>query len=376
MIFVAAMTRWQGITSARNAVSSTDRHQDGYPPPQRFRWVHPSRRCLLARVFVALLFALLPLGLRSAAAEGAPDVFGHLAELRLPGGTQLHYFTSTPANPAAIRRILIVVQGYTRDANRTFDAGYRATEGAGLVESILIVAPIFQVAEPEAQKCHFRDMPAATAQDALWHCGTWSAGAPALNDPTVTSFGALDALLATLLDSHPRASSVTIAGFSAGGQFVQRYVAFATVLRQSVETRYVVADPSSYLYFDSWRPKPGAAACPGYDKWKYGTADLPSWLGRDAMAARATYAAANLTYLEGALDTGMGPGTASALLESDCAAELQGEYRLDRGENYAAYDVAKLAHGAHKLIVVPGCAHSVTCVFPSPAARTALFGSQ
>ncbi len=328
------------------------------------------------RLFAALLFALLPLGLRSAAAEGAPDAFGNLAELRLRGGTQLHYFASTPANPAAIRRILIVVQGFTRDANRTFEAGYRATEDAGLVESVLIVAPIFQVAEPEAHKCHFRDMPAATAQDALWHCGTWSAGTPALNDPTITSFGALDALLATLLDSHLQASEVTVAGFSAGGQFVQRYAAFATALRQSAKIHYVVADPSSYLYFDSWRPKPGAVACPGYDKWKFGTEDLPLWLGRDAVAARATYAAANLTYLEGALDTGQGPGTGSALLERGCAAELQGEYRLDRGENYAAYDAAKLAHGAHKLIVVPGCAHSVTCAFSSPAARAALFESQ
>ena len=320
--------------------------------------------------FAACLVGLFLFGARVAAADPAPRLFA----LPLPGGKQLPYFASAPANPGAVRRILIAIQGFTRDANRTFDAGYRAAEGAGLVATTLIVAPIFQVAEPEARKCHFRDMPVATAQDALWHCGNWSDGSPALNEPEITSFGAIDRLVATLLESYPHASSVTIAGFSAGGQFVQRYAAFASAPRWQVQVRYVVSDPSSFVYFDPWRPRRDAAACPQYDRWKFGTEHLPSWLGRDAAAARATYAAASLTYLEGALDTGEGPGTAHDLLESDCAAELQGMYRLDRGQNYAAYDAANLAHGAHKLVIVPGCAHSVSCVFPSPAARTALFG--
>jgi hypothetical protein len=328
-----------------------------------------SKETALKPAFAACLAGLLLFGAR-AAADPAPRLFA----LPLPGGKQLPYFASAPANPGAVRRILIVIQGFTRDANRTFDAGYRAAEEAGLVASTLIVAPIFQVAEPEAQKCHFRDMPAATAQDALWHCGNWSDGSPALNEPRITSFGAIDRLVATLVESYPHALSVTIAGFSAGGQFVQRYAAFASAPRRQVQIRYVVADPSSFVYFDPWRPRRDIAACPQYDRWKFGTEHLPSWLGRDAAAARATYAAASLTYLEGALDTGEGPGTAYALLESKCAAELQGTYRLDRGQNYAAYDTADLAHGTHKLVVVPGCAHSVTCVFPSPAARTALFG--
>jgi hypothetical protein len=89
-------------------------------------------------------------------------------------------------------------------------------------------------------------------------------------------------------------------------------------------------------------------------------------------AARAFYAKADVTYLEGSLDSGKARGKAYKFLEKNCSAEVQGPYRLQRGIFYAAYDKARLAHGTHRLIIVPGCAHKVTCVFESPAARAAL----
>ncbi|OYV38864.1 MAG: hypothetical protein B7Z81_04055, partial [Acidocella sp. 20-61-6] len=100
---------------------------------------------------------------------------------------------------------------------------------------------------------------------------------------------------------------------------------------------------------------------------------LPANLGRDGAAARQAYAAADITYLEGALDNSNGPGRAETLLAHDCASQLQGPFRLQRGQAYAEYDAKYLAHGKHKLVIVPGCAHTVSCVFSSPAARAALF---
>ena len=78
-------------------------------------------------------------------------------------------------------------------------------------------------------------------------------------DQRVSSFAVLDALLETLSDRKhwPALDLVVLAGHSAGGQFVQRYaVASApTVLsHQGIHTRFVVANPSSYLYFDARRP--------------------------------------------------------------------------------------------------------------------------
>ena len=295
-----------------------------------------------------------------------------LATVALPGGKTLPYFVSD--TPDTVAHALIAMHGYTRDANRTFDAAAAAAQAAGRDADTLIVAPIYPVDAAEAARCSFHGVPVAEPGNALWRCSTWSDGSPAQNDPAVTAFTAMDNLLAALLDSHPDVRDVTVAGFSAGAQFVQRYAGFAAPPKRPVALRYVVSDPGSFLYFDAVRPLPGAGRCPTYNDWKLGTNNLPTYLGRNAAAARATYAAAQLAYLEGALDTGSGPGTAYRLLDRSCGAELQGQYRLDRGENYAAYDRRLLGKGAHSLTIVPACAHSVTCVFPSPAARVALFG--
>jgi hypothetical protein len=294
-------------------------------------------------------------------------VFAHAAQARIAdvplgdGLTLPYYVSDTPD----AQRILIAVQGYTRDANRTFAAAQAAS-----ASGTLVVAPIFQVSAAQARKCHYPGVPGPGPHDAVWTCGDWSDGGVASNG-SLTSFQAMDRLIAALVAQDAHARVVTVAGFSAGGQYVQRYAGFAN-LPSDVRVRYVVADPSGWLYFDAFRPLPNDGACPGFNDWKDGTGRLPAALGRDAAAARRIYAAADVTYLEGALDTGAGPGTAYKLLERDCGAELQGAYRLDRGQNYAAYDRAMLAHGAHRLIVVPGCAHAVTCVFPSAAARAVL----
>ena len=325
------------------------------------RWISEAIR-------LAVLAALL---LAPVAATAAPA--RRIMRVALPGGTMLGYYIAT--TPASVRSILIGVQGYVRDANRTWDAAAKAVADAGHADDTLVVAPIFAVAAPEAQRCQYHGVPEAAPGDALWHCGNWSGGAPAGNDPRVTSFTAMDTLIAALAREFPTARRITVAGFSAGGQYVQRYAAFAAPPPAGVHLRFVVADPSSFLYFDPERPQPGIAACPSYNRWKFGTEALPPFLGRSAAAARATYADADLSYLEGSLDRDAGPGTAYRNLARNCAAELQGPFRLQRGLAYAAYDKAKLAHGAHPLTIVPGCAHSVSCVFPAPAARAALFGN-
>lgn len=292
-----------------------------------------------------------------------------LEEAPVGGGLVLPYYSS---GLRAAPDILVAVQGYVRDANRTFDAAAKAAADAGHSGDTLIVAPIFEVSDKSGEKCSFPGVPEAAPGDALWHCGDWSDGGPARNG-AVTSFRAMDRLIAWLLAQDKAARVVTVAGFSAGGQFVQRYAAFAAV-PAGVKVKFVVADPSSFLYFDSFRPEAGAAACPGYNDWKFGLGGLPNYLGRNAAAARAAYAAADVSYLEGALDDSAGPGTAYKLLSKSCGAALQGPFRLQRGQAYAAYDAKFLAHGAHKLMIVPGCAHSVSCVFPNAAARAALFG--
>ena len=163
-------------------------------------------------------------------------------------GLRLAYYVSAPPG-ASYAHILIAVHGYPRDANRTFDAAVEAAAEAGHSADTLIVAPIFQVPAAEAGQCHFRGVPRARRGEALWHCDGWADGSRALNGPA-TSFQAMDLLVALLLRRDPAARTVTIAGFSAGGQYVQHYIGFAHAPVQAITLRYVVGGPSEFLYFD------------------------------------------------------------------------------------------------------------------------------
>lgn len=345
----------------------------------------------------------------------------------------LNYYTSAlpvsaTSTASAPTEALIALHGHPRDANKTFNAALLAVKhatgpGSGAVSeaavgahapgNILVVAPLFQVSEERALKCQTKGVPAAAEGDLLWTCGSWLEGGEASGGGP-TSFAALDALVAELQRQWPSLQQITIAGFSAGAQMVQHYIGFAAAPSQPVKLRYVVSDPGTWLYYDPVRPKPtlaGAAvdvsqcqggadnlggcvvdwaglarqkddntpdssSCPTLNTWKYGTQDLPTRFGRTAAQAREHYARADISYMEGALDSSQAAGTAFKVLDKSCAGAAQGMYRLQRGLFYAQYDRALLAPDKKRtVVIVPDCAHDVACVFPSDAARASLLGS-
>lgn len=294
--------------------------------------------------------------------------------LELPGGRLNYQVSAAPGAPVV--SALVALHGHSHDAAKTFEAGRLAARRAGVEAQTLVVAPLFQVSEDAAERCSTPGTPPARAGDLVWNCASWIDGRPAAGDGAIGSFAALDSLLLELTRRWPTLKTVTVAGFSAGAQMVQHAIGFAAPPPAGVRLRYVVADPGTWLYFDPVRPQAvDAAACPGFDRWKYGTGQLPAGLGTSAAEARERYAAAEIHYLEGELDTGEGRGTAYRVLDRSCAALAQGPYRLQRGLAYAEYDRSTLAPAkARRVTVVPGCAHDVACVFPSDAARTALFG--
>ena len=80
----------------------------------------------------------------------------------------------------------------------------------------------------------------------------------------LSSYGATDAIIQLLLDkrSYPNLKLITVSGYSAGGQYVQRY-AYATewggsktVDKQGNTTiRFVSSSASTYLYLSKLRPR-------------------------------------------------------------------------------------------------------------------------
>lgn len=323
----------------------------------------------------------------------------------LPGdaGT-LHYYTSLdPASGITPKQALVVLHGHPRDANLTFVAGVTAARRAGRLDDTLVVAPLFQVSPEQAGHCNTPGLPYAQQGDAMWTCESWLEGGLSTGAHGIGAFAAVDAMLAELKRQWPTLDTITIAGFSAGAQMLQRQIAFAGDTPTGVHVRYVVADPGTWLYFDSIRPQPllnnsptdwgtcavaslpgscelrfatpgDRAACPGGNAWKYGMERLPPHLQAQGVAARRRYTTADIHYLEGELDSSDRKGAFYPILDKSCGAITQGPYRLQRGLAYAAYDREYLATDSrHGLTIIPGCAHNVACVFNADAARDILF---
>ncbi|QEU04293.1 alpha/beta hydrolase [Pseudomonas oryzihabitans] len=278
-----------------------------------------------------------------------------------------------------IRRALVIVHGRLRNAATYFRSGQTATAAAGAMADTLVIAPQF-LNETDVQRHRLPDTLLR------WQGNAWMGGEPALGPQPLSSFAVFDALLARLAERRllPNLQEVVIAGHSGGGQVVQRYAVLGqgeqALAAQGIRLRYVVANPSSYAYFDARRPDaqgqpvPFAAApsCPDFDTWKYGMQGLPAYAaGRTAASLEQHYAGLDLTYLLGAEDTNPN----HPALDKGCAAEAQGPYRLARGLNYYRYLQGRHPGLRQALVEVPGVGHNGDAIFTSPAGRQALFGA-
>jgi pimeloyl-ACP methyl ester carboxylesterase len=219
-----------------------------------------------------------------------------------------------------------------------------------------------------------------------WGPNDWKLGYDARGPAPISSFDVLDAILTRLADPQifPELRTVVIAGHSAGGQFVQRYAAVghgqAPLLQRGVHLRYVVANPSSYVYFTTDRPieadqraEGSTPVCPEVNRWEYGLeGSLPSYVSRpvNPQALERDYLARDVVYLLGTADN----DPAHHQLDRSCAAEPQGATRFDRGLRY----FANLSSGPHgeltqRLLAVPGIGHHSLQMLSSVCGRAALF---
>jgi pimeloyl-ACP methyl ester carboxylesterase len=329
----------------------------------------------------AALAVLFLLTTGSGYAETPSPPVAAVLDGRLPvDGGQLAIFASQDwSHPLpAIRRVIIVVHGYGRNAA---DYARNMTALAPAADT-LVVAPQFLAPEDVAAH-HLSD-------DVLrWQHDEWSGGSLSDGAIAVSSFRALDAVVAKAGDRaiFPNVLQIVVAGFSAGGQVVQRYAivsgAELTLMRAGIRERYVVGSPSSYTYFTDERPRTDgtfgpfadAATCPSYNRWKYGLAgDMPPYvaavaaLGVGGLERR--YAGRDIVYLGGANDTDPN----HRLLDKSCAGEAQGPNRLARLQFFFAKMKQRGGNVfKQRMAVVADAAHNEAKVFGSPCGRAALF---
>ena len=325
----------------------------------------------------------LATGSAMAADEDAPNrkPVREVAEGRIAvgdKGTLPLYVSSDWSRPEPdITRAVIVLHGRLRNADVYYESAKTAQAAAGAAgQATIMIVPQF-LADIDIEAHH---LPPDTLR---WTLEGWEGGDDATGPKPASSFEALDAILARLVDKKlfPNLREVVVAGHSGGGQVVQRYAIAgrgeAPLTAAHIAVRYVVANPSSYAYFTDQRPEPQiAASCDGYDNWKYGMQARPDYLAEATPAElEKAYVARHLIYLLGTEDT----NPDHPALDKSCMAEAQGPYRYARGHSYAAtmaardngtpnhhlFDVAGVGHdgdkmltsacGLHALFDLPGC---------------------
>jgi hypothetical protein len=262
-----------------------------------------------------------------------------------------------------VRRVVIVLHGRLRDADAYLLSAQRALATADVDpdDTLLLVPQFLASADIVA---HGLD------EDALyWDWTSWMGGDDALGPAPVSSFDILDSLIEAVTDRSRFAAlrEVVIAGHSGGAQVAHRYAvvgrAAALLEEQGVRCRYVIANPSSYVYFDKLRPDGHGGFspaderdCAGVDTWKYGVHEPPRY--------------ASSAVFEADCDP------QHQALDRSCAANAQGPHRLARGLAYVAYLRTRHPQLGHRCRQVAGVGHNGEQMFNSAEGLLALFDAK
>ena len=289
---------------------------------------------------------------------------------------------------ATIKRAVIVVHGRLRDADKYFDLATRAANASNASSDTVIIAPQF-LSTADAARHNLEPV------FARWNMEAWLGGENAKGPFPLSSFEVIDAIVAKLADrSHfPNLERIVIAAHSGGAQIIQRYAVVgradqvlakaglqpyadgmeaSTAKSTAMRVRYVVANPSSYLYFDATRPRPNDR-CAEVDRWRYGVNEPVAYVQGDMKGIEQRYLTRRVIYMLGGAD--VDPNHSA--LDKTCMAEAQGLNRLERGNAYFAH-VTKRAKTQnitlrHTRIEVPSIGHDADLMFNSVCGKAALF---
>ncbi|MCF8391580.1 MAG: T9SS type A sorting domain-containing protein [Bacteroidales bacterium] len=340
--------------------------------------------------FIVLTLILVFFG--SAILKSQVDYVGEKKlELTINGKTfKIPYYSDllidTPNSE--IENAVIVIHGVNRDADAYFaNLNTAASMRPSLTQSTIIIAPQFLI-ELDINKFGL------DAEHLYWSDGGWVPGSNSLNNSgnprseRIPSFAVLDTLMYRLAKNFPNLKTIVFTGHSAGGQLVNRYSATTPIVdalcyQFHVSTKFVVANPSSYMYLDKKRKKAGSidefeipvTTCADYNDWKYGLDNLysyPALFGSEAIRNRLS--TRQVVYILGGDDDN--PNSSS--LDVSCEAMLQGNHRLERGSVY--YNYLKNYYGNsildfHSLDTVPNVGHNNLGMYTSEIGLYHLFES-
>lgn len=368
------------------------------------------------RILLAL-FSLVLLWPTASQAEPVDRVCGRELPITKENSTlHLRYCGNVDLATAnsKITTLVVSVHGTSRTAYSYWKSMEAAAGKAGVKSTTAVVAPQFLRDEDHGQP-EYNAAGTATGTkldlaradknvlywDDNWHHGEVSlVSAFSPSRPfKISSFEALDRILARAAELYPNLKRVAIVGHSAGGQLVNRYTPVA-VLPSIPGAKFIFGptNPSSHMYWDEKRPVqpikgpvtfavPDGSWCPaspkslsGYDRYRYATGPYPGvnftehmkTIGLDKM--RQNYKDRITVPFIGLDDND--PNDSS--MGTSCPNLVQGRHRLERAEAYLEH--IKNYFGWSKFaqtrpVYAPGCAHSGYCIWSSPCGLYEIFGT-
>ena len=275
---------------------------------------------------------------------------------------------------------IVVLHGASRNADDYYDRMNAIVNGVDMDSTIIFAPQFLRTGDLNGNNL---------SEDVLYWTNTtnWTAGYNSGNTSTharpftISSYSIMDTLLYRLAMNNPRLDQMVFVGFSAGGQFVNRYVGGNNVTEIifqefNLSIRYIVGSPSSYLYMNGERriegtvdQFAGSSGCSGYNDYKYGLDDLNNYMsiaGTDSIRIR--YSRREVIYLIGGSDN---EGT------TDCQSMAQGNHRYERSIiyfNYLQYYFSSGILETHQHAIIPNIDHDSYNIFNSACGRKALFG--
>lgn len=304
---------------------------------------------------------------------GGPDPPGCVVTVALSDGAQMPYCQNLVIGDPQpqVTRAVIVQHGKGRDVESYFGSMRTAANTSGATAKTIIIAPYFQKGSND---------PARQLRWGEWKWGQRSSAGFGL--ARRSSFQVYDEFVAMLANksNFPNLKEIVIAGHSAGGQFAQRYAAFskAALTAAGAKLRYVVANPSAYVYMNGKRWINGKfrglredqrILCRKWDNYGYGLDKRKRYVAaRSQSEVRKDYKGRKVIYLLGEDDNKRGGD-----LDQTCQADRQGRNRLRRGKIFMKFMDKYHPDNVHSLITVPGVGHSGGNMFKSPEGRGVIF---
>ena len=269
--------------------------------------------------------------------------------------------------------LIIMIHGGGLNAVNTFETGQQFIESLKMPKNrFLVLAP--QIIEGVTLK-----EKGLLFWDERWKGGGMSLSTGLNKDlPSLSSFEVIDRLIDVSIKLNPGINRIIILGHSAGGQFVVRYAAINSrnkfLDQQGVSIRYVVANPSSYLYLDQTRfhfnsdeeilitSREELMNCPSYNKYKYGLEEMYGYAETlSPQHIRTRLLTRSIMFVLGTADTDR-----NWSMDKSCEGEAQGENRYQRGllyKHHLEHFVKTSLESQHIWLEIPEVGHDANEIF-------------